>query len=54
MYFSDIGRSKLMSTTLQRKCMGGNKTEFHIRNGNLAFVVKTPSGVSTAYYMYKS
>ena len=48
MYYSDIGRRKLMLTSLQRKCMGWNKTEFHIRNYNHAFVVKTPSGTSTA------
>ena len=50
MYYSDIGRRKLMLTSLQWKCtcMGWNKTEFHIRNYNHAFVVKTPSGTSTA------
>ena len=47
MYYSDIGRRKLMLTSLQRKCTGWNKTEFHIRNYNHAFVVKTP-GTSTA------
>ena len=39
---------KLMSTSIQRKCMGWNKTEVHIRNDNHAFVVKTPPGTSTA------
>ena len=48
MYYSDIGRRKLMLTSLQRKYMGWNKTEFHIRNYNHAFVVKTPSWASTA------
>ena len=48
MYYSDIGRRKLMLTSLQRKCTGWNKTEFHIRNYNHALVVKTPSGTSTA------
>ena len=46
MYYSDISRRKLMLTSLQRKCMGWNKTEFHIRNYNHAFIVKTPSGTS--------
>ena len=36
MYYSAIGRRKLMSTSFQRKCMGWSKTEFHIRNEELS------------------
>ena len=54
MYYSDIGRRKLMSTSLQRKCTGWNKTEFHIRNDNHAFVVKTPCGTSAALLSHRS
>ena len=54
MYYSDTGRKKLMSTSLPRKCMGWNKTEFHITNDNHAFVVKTPPGMSTALLSYRT
>ena len=54
MYYSDTSRKKLMSTSLPRKCMGWNKTEFHTRNDHRAFVVKTPSGMSTALLSYRT
>ena len=48
---TNVGRRKLMSTS---SCNESVWVESHIRNDNHAFVVNTPSGMSTALLSYRT
>ena len=53
MYYSDI-QMWVEENLSQHHCNESVWVESHIRNDNHAFVVKTPSGMSTALLSYRT